>query len=125
MCNSSDGYKPKSKYFGYLLKTLPQFYDKSCSEQKINNTEFIMPKSIYGRRVGYDLLEYDPLLDSSDMNMTDWAHIAQTLGENYEKYDAFIVIHGTDTMAYTASALSFCLQDLRKTVIITGSQVPM
>lgn len=84
-----------------------------------------MPKSIYGRRVGYDLLEYDPLLDSSDMNMTDWAHIAQTLGENYEKYDAFIVIHGTDTMAYTASALSFCLQDLRKTVIITGSQVPM
>ncbi|KAI7897783.1 asparaginase-domain-containing protein [Cokeromyces recurvatus] len=55
----------------------------------------------------------------------DWVRIAADIKENYELYDAFIVLHGTDTMAYTASALSFMLEELGKTVIITGSQVPL
>jgi lysophospholipase len=55
------------------------------------------------------------------MQINDWVKIAQTIEENYKKYDAFVVLHGTDTMAYTASALSFMLENLNKTVVITGS----
>lgn len=64
-------------------------------------------------------------IDSSDMNPRHWAQIAKVIGENYDKYDGFVVLHGTDTMAYTASALSFMLQKLSKPVIITGSQLPI
>ncbi|KAF1804265.1 asparaginase-domain-containing protein, partial [Mucor lusitanicus] len=73
----------------------------------------------------YSILEYAPLLDSCDITMSDWVRIAGDIKENYQLYDAFIVLHGTDTMAYTASALSFMLEELGKTVIITGSQVPL
>jgi 60kDa lysophospholipase len=66
-----------------------------------------------------------PLLDSSNMTMEDWVKIATDIEVNYRLFDAFIVLHGTDTMAYTASALSFMLENLGKTVIITGSQVPL
>lgn len=69
--------------------------------------------------------EYAPLLDSSNMTPDDWLNIAQDIAINYEEYDGFIVLHGTDTMAYTASALPFMLQGLRKPVILTGSQIPL
>ncbi|KAG0233471.1 hypothetical protein BGW42_007428 [Actinomortierella wolfii] len=85
----------------------------------------ITPPSLYGKRIRYSILEYDPLLDSCNVTMREWARIASDIEANYELYDAFIVLHGTDTMAYTASALSFMLEDLGKTVIITGSQVPI
>ncbi|KAF9967986.1 hypothetical protein BGZ73_000295, partial [Actinomortierella ambigua] len=85
----------------------------------------ITPPSLYGKRIRYSILEYDPLLDSCNVTMKEWARIAGDIEANYELYDAFIVLHGTDTMAYTASALSFMLEDLGKTVIITGSQVPI
>lgn len=73
----------------------------------------------------FTIHEYDPLLDSSNMTPDDWVRIAQDITDHYEQYDGFIVLHGTDTMAYTASALSFLLQDIGKTVIITGSQIPL
>ncbi|PWN07206.1 asparaginase [Rhodohalobacter mucosus] len=63
--------------------------------------------------------------DSSDINHTHWATLCRTIADHYENYDGFVVLHGTDTMAYTASALSFGLQGLTKPVIMTGSQVPM
>ncbi|HKK44602.1 MAG TPA: asparaginase [Balneolaceae bacterium] len=63
--------------------------------------------------------------DSSDINKTHWAKLAEFIRYSYEKYDGFVILHGTDTMAYTASALSFALQNLGKPVILTGSQVPM
>jgi L-asparaginase len=63
--------------------------------------------------------------DSSDMNPADWITLAQTIHENYASFDGFVILHGTDTMAYTASALSFCLNNLGKPVILTGSQIPM
>ncbi|KAI8074030.1 asparaginase-domain-containing protein [Gongronella butleri] len=85
----------------------------------------ITPISLYGKRIRYSILEYDPLLDSCNMTMQDWVRIAKDIEANYEYFDAFIVLHGTDTMAYTASALSFMLEELGKTVIITGSQVPL
>jgi hypothetical protein len=59
------------------------------------------------------------------MSYKDWVKIAADIHTNYHFYDAFIVLHGTDTMAYTTSALSFMLENLRKTVIVTGSQIPI
>ncbi|KAJ2066536.1 hypothetical protein GGH13_005677 [Coemansia sp. S155-1] len=85
----------------------------------------ITPKSMYGRRVQYCFLEYDPLLDSCNMDMTDWVRIVTDIEQFYYAFDAFIILHGTDTMSYTASALSFMLQNLGKSVIVTGSQVPI
>ena len=64
-------------------------------------------------------------IDSSSMTPLDWKKIVKVIEDNYDKYDGFVVLHGTDTMAYTASAMSFMLQNLRKPVIITGSQLPI
>lgn len=66
-----------------------------------------------------------PVLDSANMKPADWIDIANIIEKNYNKYDSFIIIHGTDTMAYTASALSFMLENLNKTVILTGSMLPL
>ncbi|KAI9136797.1 asparaginase-domain-containing protein [Paraphysoderma sedebokerense] len=85
----------------------------------------ITPPSLYGKRIRYVVLEYEPLLDSANMSMSDWVKIATDIELNYQYYDAFLVLHGTDTMSYTASALSFMLENLGKTVILTGSQVPL
>lgn len=71
------------------------------------------------------LHEYEPLLDSSNMAPRDWMKIAHDIEEHYDAYDGFVVLHGTDTMAYTASALPFILDGLAKPVIITGSQIPL
>ncbi len=73
----------------------------------------------------YDLLEYADPLDSSDMQPPDWQTIALDIHQRYQDYDGFVVLHGTDTMAYTTSALSFMLQGLGKPVIVTGSQIPL
>ena len=73
----------------------------------------------------WDLYEMSPLLDSSDITVKEWNKIAQVIYDNYEKYDGFVVLHGTDTMAYTASALSFILDGLDKPVVLTGSQIPL
>lgn len=65
------------------------------------------------------------LEDSSDINRRHWAELASFIYQNYEQYHGFVILHGTDTMAYTASALSFALQNIQKPIILTGSQVPM
>ncbi len=64
-------------------------------------------------------------IDSSEMNLSIWKELANTLFDNYNNYDGFVILHGSDTMAYTASALSFMLQGLKKPVILTGSQLPI
>ena len=68
---------------------------------------------------------FEPLIDSSNMNPGFWIRLAGVIEDNYEKYDGFVVLHGTDTMAYTASVLSFMLENLNKPVVFTGSQLPM
>lgn len=68
---------------------------------------------------------FDPPIDSSDMDPSTWGRLAALIRDNYERYDGFVVLHGTDTMAYTASALSFMLEGLGKPVILTGSQLPI
>ena len=78
-----------------------------------------------GYRVIYGILEFYPLLDSSNMTMDNWTTIATTIYNNYNRFEGFVILHGTDTMAYTSSALSFMLYNLSKAVIVTGSQVPL
>ena len=73
----------------------------------------------------WDIQAMDPLLDSSNVSVEEWNAIAQIVADNYEKYDGFVILHGTDTMAYTASALSFMLENNNKPVIFTGSQIPL
>jgi L-asparaginase len=73
----------------------------------------------------YEIGELDPLLDSATMAPDDWARIARAIGDRYDDFDGFVLLHGTATMAYTASALAFMLEGLDKTVLVTGSQVPL
>ena len=79
------------------------------------------------RKLDYDIenIQFNPPIDSSDMSPQHWVDIARHIEANYDRFDGFVVLHGTDTMAYTASALSFMLENLHKPVIITGSQLPI
>ncbi len=72
-----------------------------------------------------DIHEYQPLIDSSNLTPAIWNQLATDIQKNYQQYDGFLILHGTDTMAYTASALSFMLENLDKPVILTGSQIPL
>jgi lysophospholipase len=83
------------------------------------------PISAYEHRVRYSVLEFEKLLDSSSIDAEGWDLIAKTIYRNYQLFDGFVVLHGTDSLAYTCSALSFMLQNLGKPVILTGSQAPM
>ena len=79
------------------------------------------------KRFGFNLstISFSPIIDSSNLNPEVWVQLAQLIKENYSQYDGFVVLHGTDTMAYSASALSFMLENLNKPVIFTGSQLPI
>lgn len=72
-----------------------------------------------------DAITFESPIDSSDMEPHYWVKIAKMISDNYDRYNGFVVLHGTDTMAYTASALSFMLENLGKPVIVTGSQLPI
>ena len=73
----------------------------------------------------YEIVEYEPLLDSSDMSPAIWDKIAVGVKQRYEDFDGFVILHGTDTMAYSASALAFKLQGIAKPIIFTGAQLPL
>jgi len=118
MMQTDHGYSPKKGYLPQRMSELPMLQDP----KKPKGT---MPKSIYGRHTTYEVKEYEPLLDSSSMSQKDWARIASDIAKEYNNYDAFLVLHGTDTMAFTAAALSFMLENLAKPVIVTGSQIPI
>jgi L-asparaginase len=79
------------------------------------------------RKFGYDLhsVSFDPVKDSSNIDPEVWVRMAEIIADSYNDFDGFVVLHGTDTMAYTASALSFMLENLAKPVILTGSQLPI
>ncbi|MGL5742872.1 MAG: asparaginase [Legionella sp.] len=102
---TENGYEPAPGYVASALQQIPLLQHDDMPE--------------------YTIKEYHPLLDSSNMTVHDWNRIARDIAENYEQFDGFVVFHGTDTMAYTASALSFMLEHLAKPVILTGSQIPL
>lgn len=105
MIRSRNGYMPEA---GYLQTVLQTIGDLKAEE---------MPR--------YTFVEMNPLLDSSDMTVKDWNKIGEEIANRYDDFDGFVVLHGTDTMAYTAAALSFMLKNLDKPVILTGSQIPL
>lgn len=72
-----------------------------------------------------DTITFEPIVDSSNIEPETWVQLAEIIQRNYDKYDGFVILHGTDTMAYSASALSFLLENLTKPVIFTGSQLPI
>lgn len=72
-----------------------------------------------------DTYQFTPPIDSSDMTPELWGSLVRIISERYEEYDGFVILHGTDTMSYTASALSFMLENLTKPVVLTGSQLPI
>ena len=118
MRQTERGFAPSKGWLGEQLARMPQFHEPGAPLHT-------MARSRFGRRIHYDLVEFDRPMDSSNMGMSDWCTIGRAIVDRYEDHDAFIVIHGTDTMAYTASALSFMLENLAKTVILTGSQIPL
>ena len=102
---SENGYIPQKQHLTDAIMKMPDFHREEMPEFTIN--------------------EYQPLIDSSNMSPADWQHIANDIQQHYDDYDGFVVLHGTDTMAYTSSALSFMLENLSKPVIVTGSQIPL
>lgn len=105
MRKTADGYAPEHGFLKKSLAKLPE----------LNNPD--MPT--------YVVHEYEHPIDSANMTPQDWHQIGEHIQKNYAEFDGFVILHGTDTMAYTASALSFMLEDLTKPVILTGSQLPL
>ncbi|KAK2497837.1 hypothetical protein MC885_006940 [Smutsia gigantea] len=109
-----------------VLRALPLFHDEEYARTwGLPEDALVLPPARPDQRVIYTVLECQPLFDSSDMTIVEWVQIAQTIERHYEQYDGFVVIHGTDTMAFAASVLSFVLENLQKAVILTGAQVPI
>ena len=105
MVSTPSGYAPEKAAFHDLLDRIPELHAEG------------MPN--------WDIVDMDPLLDSSNITVREWNAIGQLIADHHADYDGFVVLHGTDTMAYTASALSFMLRGNGKPVILTGSQIPL
>ncbi|KAM4663806.1 60 kDa lysophospholipase [Discoglossus pictus] len=123
---------PQANAFAKALKKLPILHDEVYAQQtklydfhEFPENTLVLPLCKQNKRIVYTILEYSPLLDSCNMTTDDWAKIAKDIQKYYEHYDGFVILHGTDTMAYTASALSFMCENLGKTIVLTGSQVPI
>ena len=99
------GYAPQKEAFHRLLDAIPELKAEGMPE--------------------WEITDMDPLLDSSNITVREWNLIGAMIAADYDRFDGFVVLHGTDTMAYTASALSFTLRNNRKPVILTGSQIPL
>jgi L-asparaginase type I len=118
MRETDRGYAPQPGFLESQLRALPQFHDPG-------HPALTTPPGRYQRRIRFEIREFSPLVDSSSMGVDDWVRIAHVIGHAYRDFDGFVVLHGTDTMAYTASALSFMLEHLGKPVVFTGSQIPL
>lgn len=134
MVKTDDGLSPGKNMFKPSIRRYPQLHDenyhqkimKASPADKSLESFYVLPKTDdVSWRILYDIKEYDPLLDSSDITEADWVKIAKDIQSDYEQYDGFVVLHGTDTLAYTASALSFMFENLGKAVVLTGSQIPI
>lgn len=105
MVPSQNGYVPSSHSFREMLHAIPDLYYPDMPE--------------------WDVIEFSPLLDSSNITVTEWNKIGLAIAQHYDQFDGFVILHGTDTMAYSASAVSFMLENLNKPVIFTGAQIPL
>ena len=125
MVQSENGYVA-SKGLAKRLKAYDKFYDRAKAEKLgLPEDTLITPITPYKKRIRFKVLEFEKLIDSSNITVQQQMEIAQCIFDNYNFYDGFVVLHGTDTMAYTSSLLSFVLENLNKTVCVTGSQIPL
>ncbi|EDS31622.1 l-asparaginase i [Culex quinquefasciatus] len=122
--NENNELVPKPNEFYERIRSFPQLHDATHDDLPANTLllPFVQDQL---NRIRYRILEYDPLLDSSNMGVPEWVRIAQDIHDAHDHFQGFVVLHGTDTLAYTASALSFMLEGLKHPVIITGSQIPI
>lgn len=111
-------------YTGGTIGMIPSRATGALEAYDFNHVRHWIPEL---EDLDYDIHSYafDPPIDSSDMQPDNWAAIVRVIADNYDRYDGFVILHGTDTMSYTASALSFMLRGLSKPVILTGSQLPI
>ena len=116
--------RPSFNYTSSNLPHPPPLVSYSPEGASTTNPSLRTPLSSNNRHVLYTVHEFSPLLDSSSIASPGWTQIASCVQHNYSHYDAFVVLHGTDSLAYTASALSFIFYNLSKPVILTGSQAP-
>ena len=105
MARSGDGWAPSPGHLSKLLAEIPELQAPEMPEVTVR--------------------EVEGLLDSADMSPRHWLRIAREIGRWVDDYDGFVILHGTDTMAYTTSALAFMLEGLSKPVVVTGSQIPL
>ncbi|VDN97404.1 unnamed protein product [Rodentolepis nana] len=140
-----DVYRPKQHFLTKYLIQMPIFNDlkfwdrapKTTSEHSPDRGRYstqtpstvsvplAMPLNENGRRIIYRFLEYNTLLDSSDCNLEVWIKLALDIEQFYDHFDGFVILHGTDTLPYAASALSFILENLSKPIVMTGSELPI
>ena len=111
----------------YTGGTIGMINDPSNGSLKPFDFSKIMKQIPEIKTLGYHIesFSFDPPIDSSEIQLQTWLRIAEIIEKRYKDFDGFVILHGTDTMAYSASALSFMLEDLAKPVIFTGSQLPI
>lgn len=111
----------------YTGGTIGMIKDQRTGELRSFDFEYIYDHVPELERLNLKLksISFEKPIDSSEINVEHWKEIAKIIEKNYDSYDGFVVLHGSDTMAFTASALSFMIQGLRKPVILTGSQLPI
>ncbi|KPM38364.1 hypothetical protein AK830_g8203 [Neonectria ditissima] len=133
MQQGPDGLQPTDEFLENAMAPRPSFNDGGPrvtlpayrNGQRVAIPSLRTPPTAYERHIRYGILEFTPLLDSSSISAHDWDAMAQAVLENYHLFDGFVILHGTDSLAYTASALSFMMNSLGKPVILTGSQAPI
>lgn len=111
----------------YTGGTFGMVYDAQTDQLVPFNFDQVLERVPEIRRLAFDitLITMPTIIDSSNMTPAIWVELVRLIHQHYHEYDSFVILHGTDTMAYTASALSFMLQNLSKPVILTGAQLPI
>ncbi|XP_046971528.1 L-asparaginase [Vanessa cardui] len=132
MVKNKDGVLiPQKNAFENLIRGYPQLHDNMFWRHRLSDADFdtsflVLPEAKeLDMRICYKIIEYENLLDSSNMTEVEWIRIAEDIMKYYEQYDGFVVLHGTDTLSYTASALSFMFENIGKAIVFTGSQIPI
>ena len=125
MVDTDHGYQP-AKGLASRLKRSRTFYDEEVSKKENCDEDILItPMSPFKTRIRFKVHEFEDLIDSSCVTLQDQIAMATVIEKNYKDFDGFVIVHGTDTMGFTASTLSFMLENLNKTVVVTGSQIPI
>lgn len=130
MLKNEKGVLVPQKHIEKVIRKLPQLHDEEYYAKHLTGTDLKEYLAIPDGKdteikVLYKIYEYEELKDSSDFTLDDWIKQARDIKKFYHDYDGFVVLHGTDTTAYGASLLSFMLETVGKTVVLTGAQVPI